>query len=283
MDTLRLVEKLLRQEDDLRRVPFLAPRIPGGRLRVRIDGLIHDFEARPADFEGWGVFRAIDSSVAELVRPAEASEIERYLGHLLPLRFRLVKPLFGTLWLACPVNQDDARRRLGSPEPRAVHLVANGTRFEGAQVRFDGAQLWFEGVDHRADPRLADALRHALADKVQPEDLNLARLTPEDRLAYRLAHTKVQRRPRVARPQVGAERRVERALHRGGGSLRDLRDRGEHWQVEWTDSRGRAHLSAVRKSDFTVLSAGLCLDGHDREFDLTSLVGVVDEAPRWAF
>jgi hypothetical protein len=46
--------------------------------------------------------------------------------------------------------------------------------------------------------------------------------------------------------------------------------------VEWTTSEGLRHTSAVTKTDLTVVSSGICLSGRDRDFDLLSLVGVVE-------
>jgi hypothetical protein len=78
----------------------------------------------------------------------------------------------------------------------------------------------------------------------------------------------------------GDETRLREALQTGGGQMRDFRDRGEYWLVEWTTADGHRHTSAIAKVDMTVISSGICLSGRDRDFDLQSLVGVI-EARDW--
>ena len=41
-------------------------------------------------------------------------------------------------------------------------------------------------------------------------------------------------------------------------------------------SYGQRHTSAIGKGDLTVISSGICLSGRARDFDLQSLVGVMD-------
>lgn len=81
----------------------------------------------------------------------------------------------------------------------------------------------------------------------------------------------------------GDEGRLRDALHMGGGELREFRDRGEFWQVEWTTRNGDRHTSAISKGDLTVISSGICLSGYDRNFDLQSLVGVIEARDNWGF
>ncbi|MGH9822716.1 MAG: hypothetical protein ACREDR_05630, partial [Blastocatellia bacterium] len=66
------------------------------------------------------------------------------------------------------------------------------------------------------------------------------------------------------------------ALDRAGGTLESTRDHGDYWTIEWTSGNGERHRSAISKTDLTVISSGICLSGRDRDFDLTSLVGVME-------
>lgn len=78
-------------------------------------------------------------------------------------------------------------------------------------------------------------------------------------------------------PKIVDERRLQRALKMGGGELRGFCDRDDYWLVEWTSQNGERHSSAIAKNDLTVMSAGICLSGEDSNFDLQSLVGVVED------
>ncbi len=167
--------------------------------------------------------------------------------------------------------------------------MEDGDPFEQVKARFDGTAFWFEARDRGGDPRIAERLRRALSESTAPEDLTIERLTPEARVVYRLLRDaerrrrELRRRRRQERRARSDEGRLRHALDLGGGSLQQFRDRGQYWQVEWTTSDGRHHTSAISKNDLTVLGAGICLDGRDRDFDLQSLVGVVENAEPWAF
>ncbi len=289
MDPRDLIDRLARQEEELRRTCFVAPCVAGGKVRARVEGLVHDFEPRPRLFEGWGLFRSIDSEVAEVVEEASARHVDAYLRLLQPFRLLLTRQLRCATWLAYPVNESDARQRLGGARPLLLHLVAGAAAFDQVKARFDGAALWFEGPDRGGDPRVADRLRQALAAETPPEDPEVEALTPEARVAYQLARgawlareeRRRQRRQELREHRTGA--RLRAALDLGGGHLEQYRDQGRYWQVEWTTADGHRHTSAISKDDLTVLGAGICLAGHDRDFDLQSLVGVVENADPWAY
>jgi hypothetical protein len=77
--------------------------------------------------------------------------------------------------------------------------------------------------------------------------------------------------------------RLHQALEWAGGRLDDVRDRGDAWVITWRSSRGEVYTSIVRKDDLGVVSAGICLEERDEDFDVQSLVSVMDEAERSGF
>jgi hypothetical protein len=274
-DIHRLLNQLAAAEEAFRGTTFLAPCLPGGRVRARVAGLVCTFVPKPRDFEGWGLFRPISSKRAERIEEASLPQVAEYLKRLAPLRLRLAYALRGQTWLAYPANESDARQRWGQARPAPVHLVTDGAAFEPIVARWDGRAWWFEEVDRRADPRVAERLREALRKATPPEQLRFKGLTPEMRTVYDLAAQQAEGFQALIRTRRD-EARLHDALKIGGGELQEFRDRGDHWLVEWVTRDGERHTSAIAKGDLTVVSAGICLSGEDRKFDLQSLVGVVD-------
>jgi hypothetical protein len=272
-----LLKKIAAQESQLTETQFMAPCVGGGRVRTRVAGMVYTFATKPGDFQGWGIFQPLDEKTAEVVEEPMLFQIEEYLELMKPLRMFLVDRLQKQTWLAYPVNESDAKQRLGMAKPAAVHLVSDGMQFEQIIARFDGSSFWFEDSDRRADPLAAEELRKALKKVVPPEELRFKGMTPEMRTVYDLvARKKIEFMKQME--QQRDEKRLKKALEMGGGELRSFRDRAEYWQVEWVTRDGQNHSSAIAKNDLTVISSGICLSGLDRNFDLQSLVGVMEDA-----
>jgi hypothetical protein len=175
-------------------------------------------------------------------------------------------------------------------------------------ARFDGALFWFQEVDRRRSPAIAAYLREALETGTRSEDLRRSTLTAEEREAYSLAQRGIEAllRDLARRRQEGdaqqtpvrdaddgievererlrqdahlqdqVSRRLAEALAHGGAELASYIEREDTYSVVYT-IEGQQHRSTVRKDDLGVLSAGICLEGEDRNFDLQSLVGVIRE------
>jgi hypothetical protein len=267
--------RLAAKEDELRGSRFLAPCVPGGTVGLRGGGLLYSFTPVPEDFEGWGIFEPEDERRARLVEEAGPRRIAEYLDGFKQIRLRLVYRTGGRSWLASAVNEADARQRLGTVEPKPVHLVGEGAQFDQIVARFDGAACWFEEMDRRADPLHAERLREALRCDTPTAQLGWKNCTPEMRECYALARERCVAQGKLRQPP-DSERLAE-ALAFDGGELVNFTDRGDCWEVMWkAPDSGYMYSSVIEKRDLTVVSAGICLDGRDRDFDLQSLVRVVD-------
>ncbi len=278
IDIQSLLDQLETQERDLLTLAFLAPCVRGGRVRTQLAGLTYTFWPEPRDFEGWGIFQPQDARTAECVKAADLAQIDRYLHEFEVFRFFLVRSLQHRTWLAFPANLADMKQRLGWAKPVPVHLVDNGISFEPIVARYDGRVFWFESGDRRADPLPSEALRQAFRECLLAANLNFRGIAPEMRFAYDLATQDLEAFSSISKD----EKRLRAALKMGGGELKEFRNCDDYWQVEWTTADGVQHASAISKADLTVISAGICLDGRDRDFDLQSLVGVIErEVEDW--
>jgi len=267
MNTRDLIDEFAAREQALADQRVVAPCVAGARLRVRLAGLLLTLRPEPADREGWGVWR-ISGRRARWQRQARPREVADYLALLPVIRLIPARRLRGASWLAYPLQETPTRNR-----PRILHLGGDLAPLEPVLARDDGSACWFEAPDRRLDPVLPTRMRKALAAGTPVRRLWVSGLTREFRNAYALAWTPPRRR------EPGE--RLRRALATGGGNLEDFQDRGDHWWVAWTTRKGERQHSLINK-DLGVLAAGICLSGEDGQFDLASLVGVVEQAPDWA-
>lgn len=268
-----LLNQLTTQEADLLSQQFFAPCVRNGRVRTKLSGLVYTFRTQPHDFQGWGIFQPVNETIAKVKTTADLPQIEAYLNPFPTFRLILARILQGQTWLAFPVNTGDMTQRLGWAKPIPVHLVTEGSAFDIAIARQDNQTWWFDTLDRRADPQTTELLRQAFQQRTLPEQLRFKGLTPEMRIAYELATQPLAKFSQADRDQ----KRLEQALKVGGGTLQQFADQEEFWRVEWTTAEGQQQISAIAKSDLTVLSSGICLSGRDRDFNLESLVGVIEQ------
>lgn len=262
---------------------FLAPIIGRGKVRsqvrVRIAGVVCQLAITrdlPQDFQGWAVLQALSTSEATFVREAGLAEVAAYLKLFPAVRLILCEP-GRDHWLAFPAHLGDGRFQIQGLV--SLWLPEEGLRrFETVVARFDGQLFWYERHDPSRDPALAGYLRDQLAQwdekglPLAPETLHKRGLSAEERAAYWLVQARVLE---AERDRV--ELRLSEALAHAGATLRDYTERGDVYVVRYTVD-GRVFTSTIRREDLTVMTAGICLAGGDRHFDLASLVGVLREA-----
>lgn len=275
-DIRKILDRLAAREIQLRDTQFLSPCVRGGLVKTRVSGIVYNFTPKPRDFEGWGIFQPIDEKTAAVIDEPTLPQMEAYFKLLLTLRLRLVYPLRGKTWLAYPANESDAKQRFGMAKPVVVNLVTDAVDFEQVIARWDGSSWWFEEIDRRADPLVLESLKEGLKNVIPAQELHFKGITPEMRSVYDLVAQKHQKFA-AQMQQNREEKLLKKALQQGGGELDSFRDREDHWLVEWTTTDGVRHTSAIAKNDLTVISSGICLSGRDRDFDLQSLVGVMEQ------
>jgi hypothetical protein len=281
-----VMNKLADAEQAFLASEFLAPVVSGSTVTVRIVGVRCELAIEPADFRGWGVFHPMSAVDALLVRSASRAQRQRYL-ELFPA-VRLV---------ICKRDHDVARAMLANPvdgrfridAPVDVQLAHDAELFDTVIARFDGARFWFDSVDPRADPAAAAYLRQQWIANTEADKVDRAGLTAGQLYAYRFVHNERSAVIRVAAERREAARRgaeyqrgelrLANALSHAGAKLHDFIETPDAFRVTYTVD-GRRHISVVDKCDLTVHSAGICLAGEDKKFDLDSLVGVLREGTR---
>lgn len=261
-----LFAKLAAQEQEFFNTEFFSPVLRGRPVRVKIAGVIVTLKVQPKGFEGWGVFESKDKKTAWFVREPNMIQRQQYLD-LYP-RFSFVVCRQGRQTYGIPANKDN---RLVIQGQVPIALPQEVRLFDTIDVRFDGENFWYDRHSSHRTPRIAAQLRDLFAEETDPEMAILGGMTVEERLCYQIAFDQ-----EIEAKKDRKEERLRRALERGGAVLRSYVERGTTYTVEFTVD-GERHRSVVDSETLRVSSAGICLSGGDRNFDLQSLVGVIRE------
>lgn len=274
-----LLNKLEAAEREFQGTEFLAPIIGTNRVQVRIAGIVCQLKITkklPAKYHGCGILRANSTKAATFQRPASLAEKDAYLRLFPAVRLILLQQRRND-WLAVPAHKGDSRFHIEGPV--ILRLPEEGMqRFETVIASFDGRLFYYRTREPARDPALAAYLREQIVQGGEtdlppsPETLHKRGLSAEERGAYALARTML-----VDARRSQAETRLGDALAHAGAELRDYSERDDHYVVRYVVD-GRTHVTTVGQDDLTVMTAGICLAGGDRAFDLASLVGVLQEA-----
>jgi hypothetical protein len=260
---------------------FLAPIVGTARVLVRITGVIYQLRVSyglPDDFMGWAVLRSISMSEAVFSRCARLSEIAGYLERLPSLRLVLVQD-DQSYWQALPTSYGDVRFLI--QQPVHVWLVEEGLQlFESIIARFDGRSFWFDRRDPQRDPALGAYLRRqlrsysTLGSAFERNGLHKPGLSKEEKDAF---HWVLRQKGLDEKDRI--EARFADALSHAGARFHSYTQRSSTYVVRY-EVDGRDVISTVRDEDLSVVTAGMCLQGQDSRFDLTSLVSVLREGRR---
>lgn len=265
-----LFNKLANAENEFFSSQLFSPVLKGRPIKVRIAGILYSLQVtKPKNFEGWGVFQPVDYKGARFVREPNMAEKEKYFRIFPGLRLVLCRN--ENQWFGIPANQGDTRFKISGAVP--INLISEVQMFDTVRCRFDGQSIWFEQIDPRANPRTAIYLRECVTKLVEPKKIESPGMTQEERDAYQIAYG-VALAADIEAKRDKQEERIKDALQRAGANYKSYVERKDTYTIEYTVD-GHQHRSVVKKDTLAIESAGICLAGTDKNFDLQSLVGVI--------
>lgn len=266
-----LINRLGHQEKDLLRNQeiFSSFSPTAETIITRISGMIYHFKIKKIDHSGFGIFKPINSTFANFVRDADDLQVEQYLK-LLPQ----VKAIFAfktDFWYCMPQNTS-AYNKLGF---NAITPVFNADNIEALDYfvgRYDGNGIWFENLDPNCDAIKIESLKDCLKTKKLQK---IKGLTPEDEMILNLILKKKEEQE-----EATFEGRLKALFAKKNAILDSFKERGQELEVKWKTHSGQPYTTWVKKSNFSVISAGICLNHEDHKFDLNSLIGIVSQGER---
>ena len=272
-EALAAISKLASAEADLMESTFVAPVVGNDAVAAFVKGIAYKFSIHTPEKPGWYRFKPRNQKTAKLEGAASLSETESYLARLPKVRIALVQKVNGT-YHGIPEKSNSVGLPVGQAVP--VQIVDDfADDFDRVICRYDGTNLWYERVDPSNDPSKAAYLRERFKKLTAPKTLKYKGLTFEEKAAYAARYAmdnKVREELKI--------RSVRGDVEHAGGIFMGLREKSDHYEVAYSVD-GQQYTSYVAKdAGHTVISAGICLSGGDRAFDLKSLVTVMREGQR---
>lgn len=272
-----ILAKLSAKEKSILNKEIFSPFVKGGNsVRLKIDGILYTLKTPNMDRDGFGIFKATDHSNAVWQRDADEIEIAQYL-ELLPKTSLILIYNVGQ-WIAHPYNISSFKAQFGLDQNMiSVKMVDNAEFLDTIDARFDGSNFWFNGTKFSIGAEKKDALRDRIRNfKYSIPDELLTGITPEEKFAFDLA---IGFHKEATKSNV--ERRLENEFHKYDASVDGFTERGNTIEVKWRDNKNsRTYTSVLDKGNLSVITAGICLSGGDKKFDLPSLVMVCREGHR---
>jgi hypothetical protein len=269
-DVLDLIRKIGEIENSIEDRAFVSPIFFNEFVATRIHGIVYKFKILHVPQPGWYDIKPVDKKTAKTKKIAELSDIENYLKHLQKIRLVLVMKK-NNVYFAIPDKSNSQKFSIDQLIP--VYLFDDTVLdFDRIIARFDGANFWFHQIDSSNDPSKSTYLREQLLKFSDPKKIGFTGLTLEEKIAYsfRFSLDKklvIDSKKETLRNDV---------LHAGGDFISFI-EKKDHYSVTYFVD-GHKYTSNVSKDERrSVITAGICLSGEDRTFDLKSLITVMRE------
>lgn len=255
------LQNKLKEEERAMHREFVAPAVPGCKIRVRIGRMTMDCPQVFENFSGWGVFRILSAYRAALAREAEAWEKEEYTRDLPRRSLRLLHKAPNGAWWALDVEKNALC---------ALNLAEGLLPFDRSTAAFDGSNWWHVAPDLSGSPQTARLMRRSLEAGESPESLAIPGLKPHDLLIYSRVFALGS-----SQGSAVSQEKIREALKLGNARMLKLEKSGENFMVTW--QKGQTVLSSLVDKRLSVITAGRCLSGLDAQHDITSLASLMPD------
>lgn len=266
-NVLELIKKVGEKEAAMQE--FISPIFFNEYVATKIEGIVYKFKISQKT-PGWYKIRSIDIKNAKTFDNADLSEIDSYLKHLKKIRLILVMKKNG-VYFAIPEKNNNLSLPFDQMVP--VYLTDDSVLdFDKIIARFDGMNFWYHQIDYSNDVSKATYLREQLGKNSEPKKINCLGLTVEEKIAYALKAS-LDKKFIVDKNKQSLKNDVEHA----GGEFVKFIEKSDHFSVTYIVD-GQQYTSYVSKNEsHSIITAGICLSGEDRKFDLKSLITVMRE------
>lgn len=274
MDILKTIERLGKQENAITDQVIVSPVFYNRRIITRIEKILYYLDI-PFTEPGWYNFKPVDKTKAKILSVADIQEKQNYLKQLHKTRVILVYKK-NNMYFGVPLKGTGFDISTLLP----IYLCDDTVKdFSKCICRFDGLNLWFDSVDISGDLAKTDYLNQSLINNVKPGEIKYKGLTLEEKIAYNI-------RVELEIKQKEIEAKLKEKLKKdtikddvvfGGGRFIQSTEKSDHFSVTY-EVNGHNFTSIISKDPkHHVITAGICLSGKDRDFDLRSLISVISE------
>lgn len=264
-----LIDQIGEKENSLLEKEFISPIFYNDFIATRICGLVYKFKISHRK-PGWYKFRPRNAKEAAVVEEANDLEINSYLRHLNKIRFVLVYKSKG-VYYGLPSKTNKYGFSMSDLLP--VYLYDDQAMdFDQVICRYDGCNFWFESIDMVNDSSKGEYLREQLKEFTDTPKIRFSGLTLEEKIAYAF-------RFKVDKELVEDKKKrdIRQDVEHAGGVFVDFKEGKDFYNVTY-EVDGTEYTSTISKRPgHQVITAGICLDGGDKTFDLKSLVTVMRE------
>lgn len=268
-DIIDLIDKIGEREEAITEHEFISPVFFNTHVATHINGLVYDFKI-PSSKPGWYKYRPVDIKRAKMVSEADPIEIDSYMKHLDRLRMVLVYKDKG-VYYGVPMKENKYGMPLHNLLP--VYLCDDQVMdFDRVCCRYDGLSLWYEAPDIANDPSKAEYLRDQLSKYAESVKLRYPGLNVEERHAYAFRYQVDKKLV-----QDRKKKKIKEDVEHAGGKFVNFMEGRDFFNVTYEVDGSQYTSTISKKPGHQVITAGVCLSGGDRDFDLKSLITVMRE------